>query len=311
MKSDLTFALFKTCLDQYDFGPGRRDEAGWCAFRRAANLGIEPDEAISEVMARIEATGGSYNPGKLQSQMRRAFTQAVTENDELNTCVRSPKTIFNPKKLQKVASAVSGVDEAWLTDKSPIAPAAVTSSQFLEALYNPGEKIVLFSQFRSQGQCLFEIGAKLNPAIPAGPEGVWFMSNPVDGYFHPNPRQANKSSRRSEEAVTSWRYLVLENDEANSGEWMACLVQLPLKIAAIYTSGGKSIHALVRLDAESKKDWDAQRDEMKPVLVTLGADPLALTAVRLTRLPGTMRGDKPQELLFLNPDPDGKPIFTK
>jgi len=105
--------------------------------------------------------------------------------------------------------------------------------------------------------------------------------------------------------------MVLENDEADTNDWLSCLVQLPLKIAAIYKSGGKSIHALVRLDAISKADWDAKCDQMKPVLVTLGADPGALTAVRLTRLPGAMRGDKPQKLLFLNPSPNGIPLFTK
>ena len=103
---------------------------------------------------------------------------------------------------------------------------------------------------------------------------------------------------------------MLENDTADSRDWLACLAQLPLRIAAIYTSGGKSIHALVRLDAKSKADWDAQRDRIKPVVVILGADPGALTAVRLTRLPGTLRGDRPQRLLYLNPEPDGTPIIS-
>ena len=118
-------------------------------------------------------------------------------------------------------------------------------------------------------------------------------------------------SRRSEESITSWRYLVLESDVADSAEWLACLVQLPLKIAAVYTSGGKSIHALVRVDAVSKQHWDAQRDAIKPIVVTLGADPNAMTAVRLSRLPGTMRGDRPQQLLYLDPKPTGVPIISK
>jgi len=210
-----------------------------------------------------------------------------------------------------VAARVSGIDEAWLAAASPVGPATLTSEQFLSALYEPGEKVVLFSIFQSQGQCVFEVGAKKNDPIPAGTEGVWFLSNPVDGKFYSNPRQENRPSRRSEESITSWRYMVLENDEADTNDWLSCLVQLPLKIAAIYKSGGKSIHALVRLDAISKADWDAKCDQMKPVLVTLGADPGALTAVRLTRLPGAMRGDKPQKLLFLNPSPNGIPLFTK
>jgi hypothetical protein len=84
-----------------------------------------------------------------------------------------------------------------------------------------------------------------------------------------------------------------------------------LRIAAIYTSGGKSIHALVRLDAESKAAWDAERDRMRTALVTFGADEGALTAVRLTRLPGAKRDERPQELLYLNPNPSGIPIIDQ
>jgi len=36
--------------------------------------------------------------------------------------------------------------------------------------------------------------------------------------------------------VTAWRYLVLESDVAEAGQWLNLLVQLPLPIAAIYTS---------------------------------------------------------------------------
>jgi hypothetical protein len=84
---------------------------------------------------------------------------------------------------------------------------------------------------------------------------------------------------------------------------------MPLRIASICESGGRSIHALVRLDAASKADWDAKVGAMKPVLVTLGADPGALSAVRLTRLPQAMRGERLQRLLYLNPAPDGGPIM--
>lgn len=118
-------------------------------------------------------------------------------------------------------------------------------------------------------------------------------------------------SRRSEESVTAWRYAVLESDEAGADDWLRCLIQLPLRIASICESGGRSIHALVRVDAASKSDWDAKIRLIKPVLVTLGADPGALSAVRLTRLPQARRGERVQRLLYLNPSPDGVPILER
>ena len=65
------------------------------------------------------------------------------------------------------------------------------------------------------------------------------------------------------------------------------------------------------LDANSKADWDRQRDKIKPIVVRLGADPGAMTAVRLTRLPGTRRGESHQRLLYLNPGADGTPIIAQ
>src|SRR5439155_25877360 len=97
-------------------------------------------------------------------------------------------------------------------------------------------------------------------------------------------------------------------DKAEPDDWLRCLIQMPLRIACICESGGRSIHALVRLDAATKSAWDGMILKMKPALVTLGADPGALSAVRLTRLPQARRGERIQRLLYVNPAPDGTPI---
>ncbi len=118
-------------------------------------------------------------------------------------------------------------------------------------------------------------------------------------------------SWRSESNVTSWRYMLIESDKAPEQLWLRMLVQAPLAIAAIYTSGKRSIHTLVSIDAESKQSWDAFRDSIKPELIMLGACPGSLTGVRLTRLPNCMRGEtgELQRLLYLDPDPTNTPIY--
>src|SRR5205085_11535840 len=83
----------------------------------------------------------------------------------------------------------------------------------------------------------------------------------------------------------------------------------PLRIAAIHSSGGRSVHALVRIDARTKSEWDKERDAMRETLVRLGADPGAMSAVRLTRLPGCYRNRSLQKLLYLNPEPPMRPLL--
>jgi hypothetical protein len=90
------------------------------------------------------------------------------------------------------------------------------------------------------------------------------------------------------------------------------------------------VHALVKIGARTKGEWDSEKEAMKSVLVTLGADIGAMSAVRLTRLPGCWRQGKTieekdandkkqkryirfpqpqlQKLLYINPDPPMRPI---
>lgn len=226
-----------------------------------------------------------------------------------------PKPKFKKSVLARIARQLAGVPDVvrFLAERSPVAVARQDSASVLRWLYRrgSGEKILIFTDMKSQGQFLWEADRSdviQQRHLPAGPDGVWFLPQPVSGGFYPNPRCDGNLSRRSEEAVTAFRYAVLESDEAEAEDWLRCLVQVPLRIACICESGGRSIHALVRVDAASKADWDRLMAPIKPILITLGEDRGALSAVRLTRLPQAMRGERCQRLLYLNPQPSGVPI---
>jgi len=301
-------------LDTLPWLKGQRDLSSYNAFLRATSMGIPAEKAIPEVNRRYLAAGGSPSASKLKHQYNSAanYTKSAGASDGIYL-PKTPTPNFNLQTLQRIAAKATGIDEPWLATKSPVAIESATAATFLDSLYQPGENVIVFTECKSKGQVVYEVG---HPAeLPSeGPEGVWFLTNPVDGIEHLN--EDGKMSRRSKEAVTAWRYLVLECDHEEkypgvNALWLAAMVQLPLKISAICTSGGKSIHALVRLDASTKEEWDAMRDKIKPILVPLGADPAAMTAVRLSRLPQTLRGKAPQRLLYLNPQPTEQPILKK
>jgi hypothetical protein len=218
------------------------------------------------------------------------------------------KPAFDEGALQKYARGMEKeVDVVWLGNRSAVDPACIGSDEFLSLLYDrQKEKVLVFTDQRSQGDAVWP-----EEKLPTkGREGVWFLCQPVDGKYHPNPRQGNKS-RRSEEAVLAWRYMVLESDEAPVNLWLGAVSRMPLPISAIYTSGKRSVHALIRVDAGTKANWDKIKRGVAPALVTVGGDPGALSAVRLTRLPCCWRGDRLQKLLYVNPRPDRLPIADR
>ncbi len=246
---------------------------------------------------------------------------------------------FDPDKLARFAGQCRReITLDWISELSPVmVPTAAeqrkdgrpASLLFLNTLYRPDDRVLIFTRFFSSGDFLHVAGRESyrlaeKPGVRAAPsvlpmgakEGVWFLTAPVTGEWKPKSDPDPSLSRRHEACVTRFPYLLLESDTANESQWLKALVQLPLAITALYTSGGVSVHALVRVDCESKADFDAAREVARAVLCPLGADGAAMTAVRLSRLPGCMRHGKQeqdgyrrydsprlQRLVFLDPSP--------
>ena len=232
--------------------------------------------------------------------------------------------VYDSAKAEQFAAACRfPITLELLARRSPVAipsPAdqnARTSEAFLSALYPEEENVLVFTDFRSQGDFLWTVGtggfrlsrqrhvAPVPSRLPgSAKDGVWFLIQPVTGEWSiQNTGDGTRYGRRHGGCVTSWRYLLLESDEAPESVWLRCLVQLPIRISAMYTSGGRSVHALIRVDASSKADYDASRDVIRSVLPVIGADPAATTGVRLSRLPGCLRGNQLQRLVWLDPEP--------
>jgi hypothetical protein len=208
--------------------------------------------------------------------------------------------------LRRLANGLQ-VTPRWLAERSPIDPDSVDPAAFLGHVFEKDQKALVFTRQESQGQAMWPV-----ESLPVrGSQGVWFLIQPVDGQFHANPRQG-KRSRRSEEAVSEWRHMLLESDDAPRGLWLSAMCQLPLPIVSIASSGNRSLHVIIRMIARSKPEWDKARQKMLVPLSRLGCDAAAMTAVRLARLPGCWREDRNarQSLFYLNPAPQMIPLAS-
>jgi Protein of unknown function (DUF3987) len=278
-------------------------------------------EAFDFIAGAVIGCGRTVSNREISETIQTAYNEIVTGVRK----IKRQKIEYQPEALEARAGRVGPhVNAEWLEDFSPIPVKDCSPAKFLWHLYEPGERVFIGTiKNARKPSALYERDdfgdfECLNH-LKDGHEGVWFLSNPVtsEPVFTEDVSEyfPNGEKWRTEDNVTAWRYMVIESDKAPSDLWIRMLVQRELKICAIYTSGARSIHALVRVDQPTKEDWDKFKDSVEAELVTLGACPGSLTAVRLTRLPGRMRNELGktgmQKLLYLDPNADGTPIIKK
>jgi len=184
----------------------------------------------------------------------------------------------------------------------------------LDQLFEPGElvNIVLCGKpdgdkFKPDTGETFERNewqTRLMEPIETGAGGAWVRMNPLDG------------QGVSDVNVVAHRFALVEIDKLPIGEQISLLaILIPcLPIAAIITSGGKSVHAWVRVDAASHDDYRKSVSDLLALLKPYGVDNKNKNPSRLSRLPGVARqvgatGDGQQRLLYLNPNPQQKPTL--
>ncbi|MEI6714383.1 MAG: hypothetical protein WCO60_11570 [Verrucomicrobiota bacterium] len=226
------------------------------------------------------------------------------------------KPAYSEAALKKLAGNLPGFGPLDLWKRSPIDPLTCSSLQYLEHMFDLDDNVVLLSRtddgspliwrHSQERSYLDEQGAILGKVSE---KGGFFLINPVDGIERINP-VSGKPSVRSADNTLRYRHLLLESDRAPEALWLPAVAQLPLRIKSLVRSGGKSVHILVEVPSGSLEDWEKLYDSLFAKMTLLGADPCAMTNLRQSRLPGVMRREKGewQELLFLNPHPDGTPI---
>lgn len=137
-------------------------------------------------------------------------------------------------------------------------------------------------------QCGGDIGSVLGDYDPAA--GAWIRFNPLDGQGVKN------------ENVTEFRYALVESDTMDIEKQNAIMRELELPIAVMVYSGGKSLHAIVRVEAANYDEYRKRVDYLYNVCKKngLNIDNQNRNPSRLSRLPGVERNGKKQFIVDTN-----------
>lgn len=133
-----------------------------------------------------------------------------------------------------------------------------------------------------------DIGATLGDYNPKA--GAWIRFNPLDG-------EGVKNNN-----VRDFRYALVESDSMDIARQNAILRELELPIAVLVYSGGKSLHAIVKIDANSLPQYRERVDYLYNVCIQNGleVDRQNKNPSRLSRLPGVTRGEHKQFIVDTN-----------
>ena len=128
--------------------------------------------------------------------------------------------------------------------------------------------------------------------------GAWIRLNPLDG------------NGVKTENVTEFRYALVESDDMEIERQNAVIRELELPVACLVHSGGKSLHAVVRVDAADYKEYQSRVNYLYKVCEKNGfrIDTQNRNPSRLSRMPGVMRSGKKQFLVDTN---IGKPSWDE
>ena len=137
-------------------------------------------------------------------------------------------------------------------------------------------------------KCGGDIGSVLGDYDENG--GAWIRFNPLDGN---GVKNAN---------VTDFRYALVESDTMDIEKQNVIIRELELPVACLVHSGGKSLHAIVRIDASNYEEYRKRVDYLYNVCQKNGlkTDNQNRNPSRLSRMPGVMRNGKKQYLIDTN-----------
>lgn len=206
------------------------------------------------------------------------------------------------------------IDSGWLESKEITEPKAWRPEQelitYLETLFEAGENVGYVTASwekdgkrlpskglwdRTAGQlieqlsrCNGDIGAVLGDYNEQA--GAWIRFNPLDGRGCKN------------ENVTDYRYALVESDEMELEKQYSMIKELELPVACLVHSGGKSIHAIVKIEAASYDEYRKRVNFLYDVLQKNGlkVDTQNKNPSRLSRMPGVMRNGHKQFLIDVN-----------
>ena len=195
------------------------------------------------------------------------------------------------------------------TEKKPDEQPWEMTLRYIETMYQPDEPVnfVVNSEFQEKRGKWTPIG---NGAVRKAKDIIKDLKKYKDleyafGTINTEAGawiRHNPSTGSRDENVVRFDHVLVESDSLSIEEQKKLLINLKLPITALIESGGKSVHALVKVQAKDAQEYDQRAKFLFDYLAkhSFVVDNANKNPARLSRLPGAMRKGNCQTLLATN-----------
>ncbi|OXU15400.1 hypothetical protein [Sedimentisphaera salicampi] len=263
--------------EQTIYGQLRESTANGCKGR------IVPDK---EIQSAIDKAMEDYQRTDRRFYYRRDTRPAANVPEDYSA------------KLIGQAGDISTID---LMEESPVRLIENPENDWrllIETLFNEQDYIFAGGKFDTE---TYQAGEYCRSGKPADFIGL-------------NPYQQGGSRRAAD--ISEFRYCLLESDSLPLKKQVKLISQMPLPIAAIIFSGNKSFHCWIdirSMNITSLQEWNERVKSQlyNSRLAGMNCFDCATKAPsQMSRMPAHYRTEteKYQQLIYLNPEPDSRPI---
>jgi len=288
-----------------------------------ANLGImggiDPETLFHEIRQAIPEGARRISDQEIHAAIRRAMNDHLPTGETYNRYkLQKPEpSIKNGKTaLQNIIKQSKISDEADLWEDSPVRldwEPQEDAGKFLFVMFEPNDLIFIGERHEAG-----TLGGTIRPSA------AWIKYFQAGGQTAPhiiiNPLSGESALTKSGDALTyrgdnnvkAFKHCLVEFDDLSREDqirfWTSPAAR-KLPVACLVDTGGKSIHAWLRLSGiRSMDDWakEIKSKLYDQFLIPLGVDAACSNPARLSRLPGHLRDGKYQRILWMNTPEEGR-----
>lgn len=274
--------------------PGEREPRALEHANFAIGRGITDPAALQAFLEHLLLAEG-VEPPRAATIAARAASKALCVPAPSGRPSLRPEPV-PPEEAARIRASLVAACPPAARKPPPEAAGRPAFEAFLAALYDPGDKVAIKAGLY-HGACRRA--------------GEWAREDLPPGSTHilPNPVHSGPSGKRDTPALPDVSggplpYCYLECDQPGGEALHLCLLALGLPLVAAVTSGKRSVHCVLRVNAAGLDDWRERVTAVHLALAgPLGLDHATATPTQVMRLPGVSReGAGEQRLVHLDAD---------